>query len=106
MIPGEDWRPGFESRLENLKSNVMYLWCGCAGLSGNISENPRNLACYLVTVHKKNHIEDIGFAVLLSKSQDTFNSFSVDVDHFHVKCVFNILLLNNYVPVPRAISNL
>ena len=69
MIPAEGWRPEFESRFEYLESNVMYLWYGCAGLSGNISENPRNLACYLVTVHRKNHIEDIGFAVLVSKRQ-------------------------------------
>ena len=69
MIPAEGWRPGFKSRLENLESNVIYLWYCCAGLSGNMSENPRNLACCLVTVHRKNHIEDIGFAVLVSKRQ-------------------------------------
>ena len=45
------------------------LWYVCAGLSGNISEDPRNFVCYLVTVHRKNHIEDIGSAVLVSKRQ-------------------------------------
>ena len=77
MIPAEGWWPGFESRLENLESNVMYLWHGCAGLSGNISENPRNPACYLVTVHRKNHIEDIGFAVLKSHRRYWFCCFEI-----------------------------
>ena len=30
-----------------------------AGLSANVSENPGHLACYLVTVQRTNHIEDI-----------------------------------------------